>query len=370
MADALVISDKQMRTLDAGSDKAVVHCTKPPVKVAIELAQPVACPGHRLYVKAQGTPSGGTYAWTVSNGKLVDGSGKPKDTGEGLYLSSFEPDNTKGRIPELKAKVEVKYTHPDGTASDSKEVTVHSVDFDVTGLTVRRTDLEAKPSGIANSSIESKEGDPTMDVNPTVTIRLGSCSRKSECAQSYRVGWIQDITKWEKTMRYRYHLVQLRPKEGPPIRDAVEGAEKPFYAETYSFQKDGDWYKVNHSDTPSFGALLEDKRHTKPADSPLEQIGYKLDFTAWLAGQNTEVSGGDPESGLLYLRNFDWSVDCTVKVTTDPLAAPRFEPRVFTPTIGPVGTGQGARTPSFTKTTANETAEPKVTDLRPPPRHR
>src|SRR5262245_23838929 len=106
MADALVISDKQMQTLDAGSDKAVVHCTKPPVKVAIELAQPVACPGHRLYVNAQGTPSGGTYAWTVSNGKLVDGTGKPKDTGESLYLSSFEPDNTKGRIPELKAKVE------------------------------------------------------------------------------------------------------------------------------------------------------------------------------------------------------------------------------------------------------------------------
>jgi len=371
MADkggTLVISDDQMRTLDGGSDKAVVHCAKQPVKVAIELTEKTACPGHPLAVNAKGTPTGGTYAWSVSNAKLVDGSGEPISEGESLFLRSFESDNTKGNIPERKAKVEVTYTHPDGTAKDSREVPVHSVDFVVTGLTVRSTALEVKPSGFANVSLESKDGDPTMDVNPTVTLRLGSCSRKSECAQNYRVGWIQDITKWEKTMRYRYHLVQLLPKEGPPIRDAVEGADDPFYAETYSFQKDGDFYRVNHSDTPAFGALLEDKRHPKPEESPLEQLVYKLDFTAWLVSQNTEVSGQDPERGLLYLRNFTWSVDCTLKVTTDPLAATRYEPRAFTPTIGPVGTGKGARTPSFTKLTANQTAEPKSTPLSPPRR--
>ena len=67
MADtgsSLTVGDAQMNAIQKGCGSGVVACPK--VTVAIELPQPVACPGHPLPIRATGSPAGGTYAWSVS----------------------------------------------------------------------------------------------------------------------------------------------------------------------------------------------------------------------------------------------------------------------------------------------------------------
>src|ERR1700678_2025839 len=85
------------------------------VTVAIKLSQPVACPGHPLSITAVGTPSGGTYAWTVAGAELVDGSGNPVATGDTVFLRGFKTDDATGAILEQDTTVSVTYTHPQGT---------------------------------------------------------------------------------------------------------------------------------------------------------------------------------------------------------------------------------------------------------------
>jgi hypothetical protein len=208
-----------------------------------------------------------------------------------------------------------------------------------------------------------------MNVEPKVTLKLGAaCPRKQECASNHRVGWLQDVTRWEKSFRFRRRLVQLRTPVGPPIRDAESGAPFPFYSEssTFDFKDDADFYRVNHSDSPAFGALWEDSKDPHPSSSPLEQVIFKLGFTAWLVVQNIEWSSRDVPGSLVYLGNFDWSLDCTLNVTTAPPARRTTEPQVFTPQITASGKGKGSRTPSFTPESANESVKTDVTDLSVP----
>src|SRR5215831_18074458 len=109
----------------SGSGGTPTPCTTAPcpgVTVKIVLSAAVACPCHPLEMTAIGTPSGGTYQWTMSGGgphtELVDSAGAPTTTGATVFLRSFEPDNTNGKIPAQSVKVDVKYTHPNGVATD------------------------------------------------------------------------------------------------------------------------------------------------------------------------------------------------------------------------------------------------------------
>jgi hypothetical protein len=68
--------------------------------------------------------------------ELVDSAGAPTTTGATVFLRSFEPDNTNGKIPAQSVKVDVKYTHPNGTATDTKNVPVHKIDFIVTNTAI------------------------------------------------------------------------------------------------------------------------------------------------------------------------------------------------------------------------------------------
>src|SRR4051794_32298543 len=73
------------------------------VTVVINLSQPIACPGHPLPITATGTPSGGTYAWTVAGAELVDGAGAAVSTGAAVNLRHFKANDTDGKIPEHSA---------------------------------------------------------------------------------------------------------------------------------------------------------------------------------------------------------------------------------------------------------------------------
>jgi hypothetical protein len=358
---SLVVNGGQMRALQQSCGSTVVPCPAP--AVVIELAQAVACPGHALQINAKGSPAGGTYAWTVEGAQLTDRSGRAADNGDTVYLRSFAPDNASGRIPETTAKVSVKYTHSNGSASASKEVTVHSIDFEVSGGKPRFSDLEAKEDS-TRVFIEQRDANvPTMNVDHQVKIRLGaSCPRKQECVRNHRVGWLQDITAWEKSYRFRRRLVQWKLLEGPPIRDALSDDYSPFYAEPVAFDADGS-AQVNHSDSPAFGASWEDDRHDPPEASPLENVVFKLGFTAWLAVQNREWIGRDATRSLVYLGNFDWSIDCVVTVVPRRPGGRRSKPQYFAPRLEAIGKGQGARTPSFTEQNANAWAKPESTPL-------
>src|SRR5260370_21942003 len=90
-----------------------------PVTVVIHLSQPVACPGHPLLITAVGTPSGGTYAWTIAGAELVDAAGSPVSTGDTVYLRGFKSDDSNGKILEQNTTVSVTYTPPHGTDNDS-----------------------------------------------------------------------------------------------------------------------------------------------------------------------------------------------------------------------------------------------------------
>ena len=160
--------------------------------------------------------------------------------------------------------------------------------------------------------------------------------------------------------------MQWKLLEGPPTRDAVANAAFPFYSEPFDFTDDADYYKVNHSDSPAFGASWEDDKHQPPGQSPLEEVVFKLGFTAWLVVQNREQSAREPRGSLVYLGNFDWSLDCTLNVAAKVPGGRRSTPQYFTPRLDAIGRGKGSRTPSFTKNSANDGAKPESTSLPGP----
>ena len=127
-------------------DPAIQSCPLQ-VTVTISLSQPVACPGHPLSITAVGTPSGGTFAWSSSGAELVDSSGSPVSTGATVFLRSFKADDATGAIPESAATISVTYTHPNGTATDSKPVKTHKIEFEVTDTTITAGLTETKETG-------------------------------------------------------------------------------------------------------------------------------------------------------------------------------------------------------------------------------
>ena len=117
---------------------------------------------------ANGTPSGGTFQWSMSGAgghtELVDAAGAPITTGATVFLRSFEPDNSNGKIPAQKVKVEVEYTHPSGTATDSKNVTGHKIDFVVTNTAIHAGVTQANETAGSVTQVMHQASQPCQRI--------------------------------------------------------------------------------------------------------------------------------------------------------------------------------------------------------------
>ena len=330
----------------------------PTVKVVINLSQPVACPGHPLSITAVGTPSGGQYSWTVTgDGELVDTAGTAVSTGATVNLRSFKPDDAAGNIPQRLATLKVTYTHPQGTATDTKNVTIHKIDFEVTNTAVMPgvTQVNELPAGVV---LGNAPGMATMSTTPSVKIKLDpSCPRKPDCAANHQVGFLQTVVTNDRRIRYTNTLIQVTVVL--PIRDQIAGPA-PFYNQSYGggltglvpFSADGDTEVVHHEDSPSQNAAWSDPRVAAPGPPPatnrqLRQLFFSNGFHVWLVVQNIEWSRHDPGHSFVYLRNYSWSMSLNVAVDTTKLVGSRCTPTSHPPTIGAVSIGKGASDPNL-----------------------
>jgi hypothetical protein len=323
----------------------------PKVTVTITMPLAVACPGHPFELKAVGSPSGGTYSWTVSGGgaQLVDGAGSPTSSGGTLYLRSFQPDNTTGKIPAKTATVSVTYTHPLGTATDSKNIPIHAIDFEVTDTAVTGGMTQAN-EGAAGVALGNAPGVATMSTDPKVKIKLDpSCPRKTDCAKNHQVGFLQTVLTNDRRTRYTHTLIEVTVVL--PIRDQISGP-KPFYEGVTPFSGDGDQQTVHHEDSPTQGAPWTDPRAGAPAPPPaknqqLRQMFFSNGFRVWLVVQNVEWAVHHKDDSFVFLRNFDWSMRLNVTVDTTQAVGSRCTPASNPATIGAVGVGKGAGSPNL-----------------------
>jgi hypothetical protein len=330
----------------------------PPPTVKIIPEFPVACPGHPLRLTAVGDPGGGSYAWTLSGaGELVDGGGAAANTGNIVFLRCFKPDDSNGNIPEHTATAKVTYTHPHGTATDTKNIPIHKIDFTVTNMTVTAgvTQANERTSGV---SLGNAGGVATMSTTPSVQITLAAnCPRKTDCARNHRAAFLQTVLTNERRLRFTHSEFQLNVNL--PIRDQIDGPV-PFYHRYYDdgslgvvrFDSDGDTAEVHHEDSPMHSSPWRDPRPGAPAPPPskngkLRQIFFSNGFRAWLVVQNIEWADHDLPGSFAYLRNYDWSMQLNVTVDTTKAVGNRCSPRSNPPTIGPVGTGKGANSPNL-----------------------
>ncbi len=340
------------------------------VTVTIQLSQPVACPGHPLAITAVGTPGGGTYAWTVSGASLVDGSGSPVSTGPSVNLRGFSTDTSTGKILEQNATVSVTYTHPNGTASDSKPVKIHKIDFDVAATAVHAGVTQANESA-ASLTLGSAPGVATMWTDPTVKINLDpSCPRKGACAGNHRVGWLQAVTSHTRSIRYRDSLGIWNVPV--PIRDSYQ-AEPVFAFASYvkTFAGDRDTQTAHHEDSPNTPAAWTDPRHGAPAPPPpvngqLRQIVFQEGFSAWLVVQNIEWGAHDVPGSMAYQKHMDWSLSLTVAVDATQPVHHRCTPQSSVPNTPAMADGKGGGSPVFGGNSANNSMTWSINPAAPP----
>jgi hypothetical protein len=328
--------------------------------VTLTLEQPVACPGHPLKIVANGSPSGGTYAWTLSGGsaQLVDSAGAAASTGDTVYLRSFRADDSTGEILEHKATLTVTYTHPNGTATAQQEITVHKITFAVTNDAVTGGGTQAIESA-GGVQLWNSGGVATMSTTPSVKITLDpSCPRKSDCAQNHEVGWMQTVLTNTRQMRYTHTLVSLDPNF-LPMRDQI-GGPRPWYEPPSGFTGDNDTQSPHHEDSPSQGAGWTDPRTAPapPAPPPainmqLRSITFSNSFHAWLAVRNKEWWAHDEPGSFAFQRNFAWSCGLTVAVDTSKAVGSRCTPASNPATIGAVSAGKGGVTPTISASFPN-----------------
>ncbi len=348
----------------------------PPVTVVITLSANVACPGHPLQITANGSPGGGTYQWTVSGGgaQLVDGSGNPVTTGDTVFLRSFQPDNTTANIPAQTAQVSVTYTHPQGTATDSKNVPIHKIDFVVTNDAITAGVIGPQESA-AGVTIGPSTGNREIVTDPNVEIQLdASCPRKAACAGNHRVGWLQTMQSSDLRIRYRDSLLTWGLVPAAPIRDAFATATFPFYSTVTAFTADRNKQTAHHEDSPNLPAGWTDPRPAAPAPSPaapangqLRLMFFNDTFTAWLVVQNVEWSTQDMNNSFAFLRNFDWSAHLDITADTTKALGSRCAPtsaNVVAPANPAVG--KGGKSPILTAPIAN-TAFTLTTAAAAPP---
>jgi hypothetical protein len=342
----------------------------PAVSVKITLSAPVACPCHPLEMTATGTPPGGTFDWTMSGGglhtELVDAAGTRTTTGASVFLRSFEPDNATGKIPAQTVKIDVKYTHPSGTATDSKNVTVHKIEFKVTNKAITKGFTEARESATA---VQLWSFGTEMSTDPQVEIQLdASCPRKAACAANHRVGWLQ--TMLTDTRQARYSHTSLDVVVTTPIRDVWNATVFPFYSTVTAFTGDRDKQTAHHEDSPSFpsapGAPWTDPRAGVGASPPpgpppatnlqLRRMSFSDSFSAWLVVQNIEWEAHHLADSFAYQGHFDWSMQLNVTVDTTKAVGSRVTPkknRITAP--AEIQSGKGGGTPNLDAPTFNTT---------------
>ena len=340
------------------------------VTVTITLSASVACPGHPLPITATGNPSGGTYSWTVSGGsaELVDGSGNPISTGSSVNLRSFKPDNAKGEIPAQQATVSVTYTHPNGTATDSKPVPIHAIKFEVTDTSIAKgktTAIEKNGSLTLGAS-----GQASMSTDPKVKIKLDStCPRKTACASNHRVGWLQTVLTNDRRTQYKNTLITVSVPL--PIRDGDSASGPspfPFYDAAPDFIDDNDTQTVHHEDSPGQGAGWIDPRPAAPAPPPainqkLTNVFFQNSFTAWLVVQSKEWKDHDLPGSFVYLKNFSWSIHLDVSVDMTQAVGSRCTPKSSDATISSMSNGKGSD-PVLTAPVPNDEAKkPSATTI-------
>jgi hypothetical protein len=353
----------------------VVQLTMNPVTVVLSLDQPVACPGHPLAITATGDPAGGTYAWTIAapSADLVDGSGATTRAGNVVNLRGFQADTGTGNIPAQTAVVTVTYTSTNGqTATATSNVPIHAITFTMTNNTIT-----SKPTTTAETSTTLTIGDPgggsVMYTKPSVKLQLdASCPRKSDCAGSHRMGWLQTCLTNTCTLRYTHTLIQWTPPM--PVRDAAASAPQPFYNTVATFAADGDTQSVVHDDNPSLPGSWTDPRPGAPPPPPpknqqLRQASRAMSFTAWLVVQNTEWAAHDLPGSLAYIGNFNWSMSMNVTVDTSKTIGPKATPTSSPPTVpASISAGQGGSTPNLAAPTANQgLADPANYHVDPAP---
>ena len=368
--------DKKTTSPSSGGGGMPAACGKVPcplqVNVSITLSAAVACPGHPLAITAAGTPSGGTYSWSVSGGgaELVDGSGNPVSTGPDVNLRSFQSDNSTGKIPAKSVTVSVTYTHPNGTAKDSKPVPIHAIDFEVTDTAITAGVTQANESA-GGVTLGGAPGIDTMVTDPKVKIKLDpSCPRKTACASNHRVGWLQTVVTNDRRTQYKNTLITLSVPL--PIRDGDPAAGPspfPFYDAAPDFIDDKDTQTAHHFDSPGQGAAWIDPRPLAPAPPPasnrqLKKMFFQNSFKAWLVVQNKEWSKHDLPGSFAYQKNFEWSIHLDVDVDMSKAVGSRCSPASANPTIPAMANGKGSGSPVLTAPVPNDEArKPSATTI-------
>ncbi|MGC2236672.1 MAG: hypothetical protein WA584_10955 [Pyrinomonadaceae bacterium] len=314
---------------------------------------------------AIGSPGGGTYSWTVSGGtaQLVDSAGTPTTTGPTVYLRAFRADDATGNIPAQAATVGVTYTHPNGTATDNKNVPIHKIEFVVTNTTITAGVTQANETA-ATAELGGAPGVATMSTDPRVEIQLdASCPRKAACAANHQVGWLQTMLSNDRQIRYRHTLITV--PVAMPIRDIIAGPF-PFYSTVTPFTADRNRQTAHHEDSPSVTCPWTDPRGASPAPPPpvnktLRTISCGNSFTAWLVVQNIEWSAHDVDNSFAFVRHFNWSMQLNVTVNVTLAIGSRCTPASNPATIGALQVGKGGSSPVLTAPVYNTVANASIT---------
>lgn len=348
----------------ASGKTATVKIPLTPITVAIAFDQPVGCPGHLLKVTATGTPGGGTFAWelTGANLALVDGSGAAATTGATLNVLGFLANDNTGEILELNGTLKVTYTFTNGqTATDTKDVKIHGIKFDVTNTTINKSDTLVTET--TTTVTIGRRATATMSTNPSVKIKLdASCPRKTDCAKNHRAGCMQTVGT--DAFEIRFTDSKTAVTVPLPLRDNLNSTQtKPFYDEPKQFTGDNDTQTVHHEDSPGItNVVTTDPRPGAPAPPPVQNrrlryITRRMGFTVWLVVQNIEWSVRDLGKSFAYQGNFDWSMGITVNMDFTKTAGSQANPTHSTPTVpAAFSNGKGGGSPTMADPSYNAAA--------------
>jgi hypothetical protein len=350
------LADGNQLTLDIGLRVGVVITT----------ADPVTCPGLDQLITATPAGPGGTFAWSVGPAARffnAAGATVAAPTGPTVLFRCFQPDNAAGTLPERTVEVALTYSIGGRNITYKKNVTVHAVTFAVTNTAVTPGVTRTRESAAA-LVLGNAPGIPTMTTTPTVQITVpAACPRPDACAQNYRLGWLQTVLTNQRDVRYTDSLLQVGVPL--PIRDALAGTTQPFYGSTATFVGNNDLQSVNHQDSPSQGASWVDPRAGAPAPPPavrqqLRSVQFSNGFTAWLTIQNLRWNAFQMITSLLFLRNFNWSMQLNVTVNTSNAVGSRATPVQQAPTISAMSNGMGPNSPALTPPVANTSASSSI----------
>ncbi len=324
---------KNFANSDGESPKVGDPVASCPYAVTVTIkAKQTACPGHDHIVRAKGSPSGGTYRWTVSGSdvQLLDADKKAfgiNYNGDTVYLRCFKPDNKTGNIPTVITKVRVAYVHGSCTAQDMKTIAFHGVRFNVVDFKIDRSAATTKISfedGMATLGSDGWRDGGHTSIDPlsiynerevsTIITAKGkvqilidkNCPRANDCAKMYQLGWHQTIRKTFSEARYARRIMYLPSNPLLPLRDGA--IEHPWFlleGTLRLFEENEQTLIAEMRDSPGWVIGL---RHHRDG-SNLRRASHGVEFTTWLLVGNMELveNVGFSENALSYLKNFDWS---------------------------------------------------------------